>query len=65
MCREAVASQDPALARGWNGSVLLLLALVPLTVAWLAFAAWRASRRAAGAREIDGRPRWPGADRPR
>ncbi|MCY2960361.1 MAG: hypothetical protein NTY35_09365 [Planctomycetota bacterium] len=59
MCREAVASQDPSFARGWNGSVLLLLALVPVCLGVLAFATWRASRRTPGAVAIEGRPRWP------
>jgi len=59
MCREAVASQDAAFARGWNGSVWLLLALVPIAIGALTFATWRASRRAPQATEVEGRPRWP------
>lgn len=55
-CRDAL---DAAFARGWNRSIYLLLALVPLAVGALAFASWRASRRERGASEVGGRPRWP------
>jgi len=56
MCREAVASRE---ALWWNGSVWLLLALVPAAIGVVAFATWRASRAAPGAVEVGGRPRWP------
>jgi|GEM_PF-5577973 len=59
MCREAVASQDAAAARGWNASVLFLLALVPVVLGALVVAGRRASRRDRGTAEVDGRPRWP------
>jgi hypothetical protein len=59
MCREAVASQVDGFAGGWNASVVFLLALVPVALTALFFAAHRASRAHGCEKEIDGRPRWP------